>query len=181
MVKLNITDEIEIPDGVDVTLDETSITIKGPRGEIKRRSVYPGLKISKDDSLVSFEIKNASKREKMMMKTLEAHIRNMIEGVKDGFIYKLKICSGHFPMTVTHEGNQIVIKNFLGERISRISKVLEGVTVKLEKDIIELSGHDKEVVGQTAANLERATKIKNRDRRRFQDGIFIIEKSGVEV
>ena len=181
MTKLNIRDKIEVPEGIEIAIDETSITIKGPKGEITRRSFYPGLKIIKEESSISFEIKNASKREKMMMKTLEAHVKNMIEGVKEGFVYKLKICSGHFPMSVNHEGNQIVIKNFLGERIPRISKILENVSVKIEKDIIELSSHNKEAVGQTAANLENATKIKNRDRRRFQDGIFIIEKSGVEI
>ncbi len=181
MTKLNILDKIEIPTGIDITIDETFILVKGPKGEIKRRSFYPGLKISKENSTLSFEIKNSSKREKMMMKTLEAHVKNMIKGVNEVFVYKLKICSGHFPMTVNQEGNRIIIKNFLGEREPRISKILESVEVKIEKDIIELSSPNKESVGQTAANLESATRIKNRDRRRFQDGIFIIEKSGVEI
>ncbi len=181
MTKLNIIDKIEIPEGTNITLDETSILVKGPKGEVERRSFYPGLKISKDDSNLSFEIKNASKREKMMMKTLEAHVKNMIKGVNEEFVYKLKICSGHFPMTVNQEGNKIIIKNFLGEREPRVSKILENVTVKIEKDIVELTSYNKEAVGQTAANLESATKIKNRDRRRFQDGIFIIEKSGIKI
>ena len=84
-------------------------------------------------------------------------------------------------MTVNHQSNEIIIKNFLGEKIDRKSKVLEGVNVSIDKDIITLSGNDIELVGQTAANLEKTTKIKNRDRRRFQDGIFLIEKSGVKV
>ena len=67
------------------------------------------------------------------------------------------------------------------EKIPRKSKILEGVKVEIDKDTILLSGYDKEAVGQTAANLEKATKIKKRDRRRFQDGIFIIEKSGVKI
>ena len=181
MAKLTIKDKIEIPEGIDVNIEETSILVKGPKGELKRRSFYPGLNIKKDNSFVVFEIINASKREKMMMKTLEAHVKNMIEGVRNGFEYSLKICAGHFPMTVNKQDNEIIIKNFLGEKIDRKSKVLDGVNVEINKDIITLSGIDKELVGQTAANLEKTTKIKNRDRRRFQDGIFIIKKSGVEL
>lgn len=181
MTKLNIKDKLEIPEGIEVIIEETSIIVNGPKGELKRRSFYPGLKISKEGSNIIFEINDASKREKMMMKTLEAHFKNMIKGVTEGFEYKLKICSGHFPMTVTLQSNEIVIKNFLGEKVIRTSKILEGVDVKIEKDIITLSGIDIESVGQTAANLERSTKIKNRDRRRFQDGIFITEKSGVKI
>jgi len=181
MSKLNIKDRITIPDGIEVDIEETTISVKGPKGEITKRSFYPGLEIKKEDKEVAFEIRNASKREKMMTKTLEAHFNNMLKGVIEGFEYKLKICSGHFPMTVTLQSNEIVIKNFLGEKVIRTSKILEGVDVKIEKDIITLSGIDIESVGQTAANLERSTKIKNRDRRRFQDGIFITEKSGVKI
>ena len=180
MAKLTIKDEIEIPKGVEISLEETFILIKGPNGEL-RRSFYPGLKINKSESSILFEITNASKREKMMMKTFEAHVNNMVKGVTEGFEYKLKICSGHFPMTVTHEGNKITIKNFLGEKEARVSRVLDGVNVEINKDMINLSGNNKEAVGQTAANLEKTTKIKNRDRRRFQDGIFMIEKSGAKI
>lgn len=181
MAKLTITDKIEVPNGIEVNLEETSISVKGPMGELKRRSFYPGLKISKLDSVVEFSIENASKREKMMMKTLEAHFKNMLKGVQEEFEYKLKICSGHFPMTVKQEENKIIIKNFLGEKENRSSKVLDEVKVEINKDIIVLTSNDIEAVGQTAANLEKATRIKNRDRRRFQDGIFIIEKSGVKI
>ena len=160
MAKLTIRDKIEIPNGIEVKLEETLISVKGPKGELTRRSFYPGLKISKTDSTIEFAITNASKREKMMMKTLEAHFKNMLKGVQEEFEYKLKICSGHFPMTVKQEGNKINIKNFLGEKEIRSSKVLEGVKVEINKDIIILTSNNIELVGQTAANLEKTTRIK---------------------
>jgi len=84
-------------------------------------------------------------------------------------------------MTVKVEGNQALIKNFLGEKVDRHSVILPGVNVKVEKEIITITSVEKELAGQTAANFETATKIRNRDRRIFQDGIYIINKAGKEM
>ena len=121
------------------------------------------------------------KKAKRMANTFRAHIENMIIGVTDGFEYQLKICSGHFPMNVSKEGNKIVIKNFLGEKVPREANILDGVEANIEQEVITIKGISIESVGQTAANLEQSTKIKNRDRRRFQDGIFITSKRSVAV
>lgn len=181
MAKLNIKDEINIPEGVEITIDPPIAKVKGPSGELEKRLFHPLVKISVDKEKVNFEIKNANKKEKMFMKTFKAHINNMIKGVTEGFTYKLKICSGHFPMTISFEQNRFIIKNFLGEKVPRGAEIPEGVSVEIKKDDITLTGTNKEVVGQAAANIERATRITNRDRRKFQDGIFITEKSGVPV
>ena len=74
------------------------------------------------------------------------------------------------------ENNEIIIKNFLGEKQDRIVKLIEGVNVKIDKETIELDSIDIEKAGQCAANIEKAAKVRNKDRRIFQDGIFIIEK-----
>ncbi len=177
MVKVNLRDTVKIPEGVEVTLEPLIMKVTGPNGNLERKYFYPGLKVKKEDSTLSLEYANASKREKTVLKTLKAHIINMFVGVKKDFVYTLKICSGHFPMTVTQEGNKVVIKNFLGEKIPRSAKILETVNAKIDKDIITLSGPDIEAVGQSAANLEKSTRITNRDRRRFQDGIYITKKA----
>ncbi|MEM3122448.1 MAG: 50S ribosomal protein L6, partial [Candidatus Pacearchaeota archaeon] len=113
-----------------------------------------------------------------MINTINAHIKNMIAGIKDKFTYVLEIAYLHFPVTVEYDKNKniLLIKNFLGEKKPRSCKILDGVGVSIEKNKIILSSHNKELAGQTAANIERATHIRNRDRRKFQDGIYIIEK-----
>ena len=102
----------------------------------------------------------------------------MVKGVTDGFSYTLKALYSHFPMTLAVQGNQLIVNNYFGERVPRSANILAGVDVKVQnKTEIVVSGIDKEAVGQTAANIERSTTVKKRDRRVFQDGIYLIEKA----
>jgi large subunit ribosomal protein L6 len=84
-------------------------------------------------------------------------------------------------MNVAVSGDKLSVKNFLGEKIPRVAKILPGVTVKVEGDIIDIESTDKEAAGQTAANFEQLTRITNRDLRIFQDGIYITVKDGKEI
>jgi large subunit ribosomal protein L6 len=80
-------------------------------------------------------------------------------------------------MTMAVKGNTVVVNNYFGERVPRTSDILSGVDVKVSNKVeVTVSGIDKELVGQTAANIERSTTVKNRDRRVFQDGIYLIHK-----
>ena len=105
-------------------------------------------------------------------------MNNMVKGVTEGFTYTLKALYSHFPMTLAVKGNELVVNNYFGERVPRSAKILNGVEVKVQnKTEVIVSGIDKEAVGQTAANIERSTTVKKRDRRVFQDGIYLIEKA----
>ncbi len=180
MAKLNITDKIEIPEGIEVEVNSTAIKIKGPKGELSRR-FSPLVKVAKTENEIVFEIKNATKREKTLMKTTEAHVKNMIKGVTEGFEYHLKICSGHFPMTVSYENGEVIVKNFLGESVPRKGKIPGDVNIEIKGDEITVTGIDKEKTGQAAAKIESITRMTSKDRRRFQDGIFITSKAGKKI
>jgi large subunit ribosomal protein L6 len=173
----DLIEKIEIPENVEVSIDG-GISIKGPKGTLKRE--FP-ISMRKDGNFIILEAKNATKNKKKLIKTARAHINNMIRGVIEGYEYLLQICSVHFPITVTADKETITIKNFLGETTPRKAKIVPGVQVKIEGDIIKLSSPNIESAGQTAANLETATKIRKRDRSRFQDGIWIINKAGEEM
>jgi len=86
----------------------------------------------------------------------------------------------HFPMNVSVDktNHVLVINNFLGEKKERRAKILPNTDVKIEGDIVTVESPDIEAAGQTAANMEVTTHIRNRDRRVFQDGIWITEKPG---
>ncbi len=167
--------EVEIPEGVQIEIAKT-IKVKGPKGEVERILSYPTVELVKKDNVVALEPKRLTKREKKIINTYVAHLKNMFKGVQEPFKYEVKVCSGHFPMSVSVVGNELVIKNFYGEKVPRRAKIVEGVTVKIEGDMVNIEGCDIERVGQTAANMEKATRITNRDRRIFQDGLWIINK-----
>lgn len=173
-----IEDQLEVPEGVTAKLEGRTLVVQGPKGEIKRDFAYKKLNISMEGNKLSFSAKKPSRREKNMLYTYIAHMKNMFKGVVEGHHYKLKVCSGHFPMTVAVSGNKFVVKNFLGEKVPRELDIKEGATVKVDGDQVLVDSTDKEISGQVAADIEQLTRITNKDNRIFQDGIYITEKSG---
>lgn len=171
----SIREEIEIPEGVDVTIND-AVKVKGSKGEVSKKFAHPNVTITEEEGKVIIESKFPKKKDKAMLGTTKAHISNMIKGVSEGFTYKMKIVFAHFPMTVKASKDKVVIDNFLGERYPRTAKVVGSAEVKVNGDEVTVTGINKEDVGQTMANLEQATKIKGRDPRVFQDGIYLLSK-----
>ncbi|MBI2043620.1 50S ribosomal protein L6 [Candidatus Pacearchaeota archaeon] len=180
-MRREIFQEIEIPQGVEAEVEGNMIVIKGKHGENRKKFNMRKLKIGKKDNRIFIGSKVATKKEKRLINTIAAHLKNMIKGIEKGFEYKLKIVYSHFPITVELHEKEAVIKNFLGEKIPRKSKILSNVDVKIDKDYIKVFSSNRESAGQTAANFEKATWIRLKDRRVFQDGIFIINKAGKEI
>jgi large subunit ribosomal protein L6 len=173
--------EIEIPEGIEVTFEDGFFKSKGPEGEIERKFNLGKLKTEISKNKIKIGNNKSTKNDKKRMNTIAAHIKNMIKGVQEKFEYKLKICFGHFPLNVKQEGNKVIIKNFLGEKINREVNIPKGAEVDIGKEIITIKSVNKEIAGQTAANFEAATKIGGRDKRIFQDGVYIINKSGKKI
>ncbi|MEM4239692.1 MAG: 50S ribosomal protein L6 [Candidatus Woesearchaeota archaeon] len=180
-MKLNIEEVLELPQGVTIAIEHGTAKIKGPKGEIARRMVSPGILISANGQKVTLKSKKATKREKKMLYTFLAHLKNMVRGVQQPWVYKLKICSGHFPMTAAVSGNKFALKNFLGEKVPRECTIPAGVEVKVAGQEITVTGVDRELAGQTAGLLELLTFKSNKDLRTFQDGIYITQKPGKEA
>ncbi len=181
-MKKDIETIIKIPSSISFSVNDAEVTMKGNGKEIKK--IFPqSPKIEMKQNGNSFVLiaKKTTKRELKLINSLAAHVRNMISGINEDFVYKLEVCNVHFPMVVKSEGDLIKIKNFLGEKIDRKAKILPNVKVNIKGNIIEVSSPDIEAAGQTAARIEIATKIRNKDRRVFQDGIFITEKPGRRV
>jgi len=172
---------VEIPEDVEGILDGRTITIRGAKGTLTRDFSHAPIQIQLEGKKVTVQASWPRKREAALVGTVCSHIQNMIKGVTKGFTYKLKIIYSHFPITVKVEGRTVRIENFTGERSPRTAKIMGDTKVVVKGEDIIVTGISLEDVSQTAANIQNATRIKNKDPRVFLDGIYVYEKSeGVE-
>lgn len=188
MVKIAFfREELEIPDGVDVSLDNNNrVTIKGPNGGpiTKDFSHVRGITIELKKNKIIFSINFPKSGTLALVKTIINIINNLIIGVQTNYKYVSKICYSHFPCSVrVDEKNQMLfVENFLGERAPRKATIQANVKVEVKGDDVIFIGSDKESLGQTAANIKRACRIRKKDPRVFQDGVYLYKKQiGNEV
>lgn len=179
--KMFFTEKLEIPQGVQVTVDNMTVGVKGKNGEVKRTLIATQLKMVVEGTTMTFTTQGMSKKEKRGLFTAMAHVKNMLKGASEGHMYRLKICSGHFPMTVSVTGTELVVKNFLGEKYPRKLLLHKEAKVKVDGDSIVIESADKEIAGRIAAQIEHLTDARGKDRRIFQDGIYAIVKDGKDI
>ncbi|RAH16692.1 MAG: 50S ribosomal protein L6 [Methanobacteriota archaeon] len=179
-----IIHDISLNEGVKAQLSDGGIvTITGEKGAISRKFVHSKVIISSDSDSLTVSCDLPRKKDKAICGTWAAHLRNMNKGVSEGFTYKMKAVYSHFPMTmkVDHGNGKFIVNNYFGEKVPREANLPwpeneVKVEVKNKTEVI-IAGIDKEKVGQTTANIERCCTVKKRDRRVFQDGIYLVEKN----
>ena len=179
MVKIDRIEHIvTIPEGVTAEHSEDGVvTITGPKGSLNREFNSTTVNIYQEGNILIVRCDMPRRKMKALAGTWNAHLNNMIKGVTEGFTYNLKAFYSNFPMTLEVKGREFVVNNYFGERVPRRANILGGVEVKVNNKVeVTVTGIDKESVGQTAANIERCAVVKNRDRRVFQDGIYLLSK-----
>ena len=171
---------INIPEGVSVDSSSSNVKVTGPRGELSRSFEHSAIKLEQSENQLNIVGNNLRKKEKALIGTWNAHLKNMVRGVDKGFLYEMKIVFAHFPMKVAVKGNIVAIDNFLGEKATRNSAIVGDVKINVKGDVVTIEGNNIEEVGQTSGNLEKATIVKGRDTRVFQDGIYMISKGAAQ-
>ena len=170
--------KITIPDGVKIEVNGRKIKATGPKGTLEEDFGHLPVQFALEGQTMRIFAPWARKREVALVGTALAHLRNMIRGVSSGFTYKLKIVYAHFPVTVkvNEKEKKLTIDNFTGEKTARVAHIVGSAKVKLASDEIHVQGISLGDVSQTAANIQYATKIPEKDQRVFLDGIYIFEK-----
>jgi len=168
--------KVKIPEGVKVKLEGSQLTITGPKGMLVRSVRFPQVTVTCDDKEIHISTESDRKAITAMVGTFEAHAKNMCRGVSEGFEYRMKVVYSHFPIQLKLQGKRLEIANFLGEKKARYADIADGVTAKIANDEVILTGIDRELVGNTAANIEHATHIRYRDPRVFQDGVYMVHR-----
>jgi len=165
-----------IPEGVTITKEGDLMTVKGSKGSLSRVMHHPAIEIVVEEGAVKISTESTRRRVYALLGTYNAHLHVMAKGVTEGYEYHMKVVYNHFPIQVKIAGDRVEIANFLGEKQARYAKIVEGVKVKVQGDELVLNGIDREKIGNTAANVEQACKVRNRDPRVFQDGIYITSR-----
>ena len=167
---------IELPAGVTGALQGRILSIKGKLGEAKKNFDKVNVNISVEGNKVVISPFSEKKKDNVIINTVTSIVKNMITCVSKGYTYKVKVVYAHFPITVKTKGKQVIVENFVGERSPRVSDIVGDTKVSVEGDDVIVKGVSLEDVGQTAANIELATKIKRKDQRIFLDGLYINHK-----
>lgn len=169
-------DEVIIPEGVKITLNKHMLSFVGPLGKTFKnfRTIPVNLEITEGKVILN-AIGNR-KKDYAILHTARSIIRNICEGLVEGYTIKMKIVYAHFPITLKVEGKKILIENFQGERAPRITKIVGNTKVIPKGEDVILTGEVWTDITQTAANIEQKTKVKNKDHRVFLDGIYSFEK-----
>ena len=97
---------IKVPDGVTVSIKSRTVTVTGPRGELTRSFKHQSLDMVPSKDQVTVTKWFGKRKELACIRTISAHIENMITGVTKGFRYKMRLGYAHFPINVTIIGKQ---------------------------------------------------------------------------
>ena len=174
-------ESIDIPQGVTVTQKKHMLQFQGPRGKTFKNFRKIPIDIEIKDNKVHLKSQGFRKKDYSILHTARSIIRNICEGLIDGYTIKMKVVFAHFPITVKVEGKKILIENFQGERSARITKIVGNTKVVPKGEDVILTGEVWTDITQTAANIELNTKVKDKDHRVFLDGIYVYEKKkGIE-
>jgi large subunit ribosomal protein L9e len=180
---------LEIPEGVKVSIKTRTVTVEGPRGKLVKDLGHLAVNFTQPKkNVISIEIHHGNRKNVATLRTVRTHINNLIVGVTKGFKYKMRYVYAHFPINVNVDKNgetglfEVEIRNFIGEKIVRRVTMQEGVDVEIsqsQKDELVLTGNSLEHVSQSAADIQQACRVRNKDIRKFLDGLYVSEKGNV--
>jgi len=180
---------LKIPDNVSVHIRSRVVTVEGPRGKLSKDLSHLSISFSRPEkNLIAIQLHHGGRKSIAALRTVRTLINNLIIGVTRGFLYKMRYVYAHFPIKVNADENketglyEVEIRNFLGETIVRRVTCQPGVEVAIStnvKDEIQLFGNSVEGVSQSAADIQQICRVRNKDIRKFLDGIYVSERGNV--
>ncbi|KAF2223167.1 ribosomal protein L6, alpha-beta domain-containing protein [Elsinoe ampelina] len=182
---------LEIPEGVKVGIKTRIVTVEGPRGKLTKNLGHLSVSFSHPKkNIISIELHHGSRKAVATLRTVRSIINNMIIGVTKGYKYKMRYVYAHFPINVNFEKDKetdlwnVEIRNFLGEKLVRNVKMQPGVDVEASKNVkdeLQITGNSLEAVSQSAADIQQICRVRNKDIRKFLDGLYVSERTNIET
>ncbi|CAN8098627.1 unnamed protein product [Discula destructiva] len=189
MKYLHSEETLDIPAGVKVHIKARQITVEGPRGKLVKDLSHIAVTFTNPKpAVIAIHIHHGVRKNVAALRTVRTLVNNLIIGVTKGFKYKMRYVYAHFPINVNLSKNpegvyEVEIRNFIGEKLVRNVVMQKGVDVevsKSQKDELVLFGNSLEAVSQSAADIQQICRVRNKDIRKFLDGMYVSEKGNVE-
>ncbi|KAH0482377.1 MAG: hypothetical protein KVP17_003096 [Porospora cf. gigantea B] len=173
-----------IPEDVEVKISNRVVTVKGKYGTCTRSFKHVLCELFVENGNVVVNMWLATKKQAASINSVLSHIKNMCTGVQYQFQYKMRLVYNHFPIStnIVDDGHVIEIRNFMGENRTRVIP-LEGdaiITKTATKDEIAISGIDVNAVAKSCAAIHQSCLVRNKDIRKFLDGIYVSERGTVD-
>ncbi|KAK1150313.1 60S ribosomal protein L9B [Aspergillus melleus] len=172
-----------------VHIRSRTVTVEGPRGKLVKDLSHIAVTFGRPEkNVISIELHHGVRKGIATLRTVRTIINNLIIGVTKGFKYKMRYVYAHFPINVNIEKNgetgqcEIEIRNFLGEKYVRRVIAQPGVEIITSpnvKDELQLSGNSLEGVSQSAADIQQICRVRNKDIRKFLDGLYVSERGNI--
>jgi len=184
---LKLSRKLKIPKGVKINIKSRKVVVEGPRGKLEQDfgHLRVDVKIQARGNKVLAELWHADRKTAACLRSITAAITNMILGVTKGFKYKMRLVYAHFPINIAVEedGKVLQVRNFLGEKVVREVRMHDGVLIERSADVkdeLVLSGNDVRHVSQSAARIQQSCLVREKDIRKYLDGIYVSGTGYVE-
>eukprot|EP00929_Paragymnodinium_shiwhaense_P105737 TRINITY_DN707_c0_g1_i6.p1 TRINITY_DN707_c0_g1~~TRINITY_DN707_c0_g1_i6.p1 ORF type:complete len:187 (-),score=54.22 TRINITY_DN707_c0_g1_i6:115-675(-) len=178
-------ESIKVPKGVKISIKAKQVEVTGKHGTLKRDFKHLPIELWTVGHEVRARMYFARSKQLSMLRSVCSHISNLFDGVEKKFQYRMRLVYAHFPINanITNGGKTIEIRNFLGEKIVRTVNMLPGVTVEKSaavKDELVVRGTDIDTTSRSAALIRQSCLVKNKDIRKFLDGIYVSSHGAIE-
>ncbi|KAJ5129244.1 Glutaredoxin subgroup [Penicillium bovifimosum] len=174
---------------VKVHIKSRVVTVEGPRGKLVKDLSHIAVTFGRPEkNVISIELHHGARKGVATLRTVRTIINNLMIGVTRGFKYKMRYVYAHFPINVNIEPNPetgravVEIRNFLGEKYVRRITAQPDVDIAPSanvKDELILTGNSLEGVSQSAADIQQICRVRNKDIRKFLDGLYVSEKGNI--
>jgi large subunit ribosomal protein L6 len=145
---------IEMPQGVEAKVEDNTLVVKGPKGELKQE-LHPLVKFEIKDNILTTKVENEKNKSQRALWGLFASLaKNMVIGVTEGFTKKLEINGVGYKAAVS--GKKLILNVGYSHPVEY--DIIDGVDITVEGNVVTISGIDKQLIGETAAQIRKVRK-----------------------
>merc|ERR1740127_114968 len=173
-------ESIKVPKGLKVSVKTKNVEVTGKHGTLKRNFKHLPIELSLQNGNKEIRARMyfGMSKQRSMLRSVCIHIQNLFDGVEKKFEYRMRLVYAHFPINanITNGGKTVEIRNFLGEKIVRTVNMLPGVVVEKSagtKDELIVKGADIDTTSRSAALIRQSCLVKDKDIRKFLDGVYV--------